>query len=183
MGSLGGRSMSGNVAMTEHGILNEGSDLRAHVCPRERRIYVYPTTKGAAAVQSDSYLLVPAHQNGVEGATAMGCWVPPDDIEECISISPREATWQAIGFRDDDGLGEKGRKALRLVKGLIQHGLFPGSLGGIEITDRDLQIEGMDIIIRAMSLPERRVQVKCDYKGGRSGLYLQTEERNPLGIH
>ena len=180
---MGGGGMSGNEVLVEHGILTEQSDLRAHVCPRERKVYVFPTQCGVDAVRGGDYPLFAAHQPGVDAVTAMGCWVPPDEIPYCLAVSPRSTTWKSLRFSDHDSLGTKGQKALSLILGMIRNGLFPGSLGGEDITDTGMQIDGMDIIIQSTTLPERRVQVKCDYAGGRSGLYLQTEECNPLGIH
>ena len=175
--------MTGNTALVPHGILTENSHLRVHVCPKERRIYIFPTESGIKAIESNRYVVENAHQPGTDVVTARGCWVPADDIQCCICISPRGAAWEAMRFSDADSLSEKGRKALRFVKAIIKSGLFPGSLGGIEITDRDLQIEGMDIIISKLTLPERRLQVKCDYAGGYHGLYLQIAECNPFSRH
>lgn len=86
-------------------------------------------------------------------------------------------------FKDGDGLSAKGEKALRFTLGIIKQGLFPGSLGGEDIKNLKLQVRGMDIVIPAGEMPERIVQVKCDYAGGRNGLYLQIAECNPFSRH
>lgn len=172
-----------NTALVEYGITTEQSDLRAHVCPRERMIYVFPTAAGVAAIETERYPLSDAHQKGTAIVTAQGCWVPPDDIESCLRISPRAATWDAMRFTEGDSAFEKGRKAAMLVYLMIRNGLFPGSLGSEYVTDADVQRQGMDIVIGAVTLPKRTIEVKCDYAGGSRGLYLQTRECNPFGIH
>lgn len=175
--------MSGNHVLIEHGITTEKSDLRCHVCPREQTVYIFPTEAGARAISEGNYPVHQAYQKGVSVPTAEGCWVPVEDIASCIAIRLRAVTWNSVGFSSADPLAEKGRKALRLVKAMIIQGLFPGSLGCTEITEQDIQVQGMDIIIHAVNLPARRVEVKCDYKGGRKGLFLQLRECNPLRIH
>lgn len=174
--------MTGNTTLVEHGIQSEGSDLRAHVCPLERAVYVFPTQSGVDAVNSNEYPVVPAHQAGTDAATAEGCWVPPEAITRCVCISPRKCAWDAARFQQEDQLQLKGEKAAKFVASMIRQGIFPGSLGGVEVTDVELQIVGMDIIIHKAELPERRIQVKYD-KGGRAGLFLQIRECNPLGLH
>ena len=171
------------MVLVDHGIMTEQSDLRAHVCPRERMVYVFPTTAGVAAIETGRYQLSNAYQKGTEIITAQGYWVPPDDIELCLRISPRMATWDAMNFAKGDSLREKGRKAATLVYLMIRNGLFPGSLGGDYVTDTDMQRRGMDIVIGPIEIPERTIEVKCDYRGGVGGLFLQTRECNPFGIH
>lgn len=175
--------MTGNTVLVDYGIATEESHLRAHVCPRERVIFVFPTAAGVAAIETGRYQLADAHQRGTTVVTAQGYWVPPDDIESCLRISPRMATWEAMRFSEDDSPFDKGRKAATLVYLMIRNGLFPGSLGGDYITDADVQRQGMDIIISPVTLPKRLIEVKCDYAGGARGLYLQTRECNPFGIH
>lgn len=167
-----------------YGILTERSDLRVHVCPRERTVYVFPTASGVAAVQSGRYRALPAYQKGVKGPTAVGYSVPPEEIEGCLALSPRRVAWEAMDFRDFDPPGEKGRKAVRFVMQMIERGMFPMPLIGKEIPQgHALQVQGTDIVIEERRVPQRRIEVKCDYKGGRRGLYLQVAERNPRGIH
>ena len=174
---------TGNTTLVEHGIQTELSDIRAHICPRERRVYIFPTQAGIEAIDSQRYVVKEAHQEGTDVITARGCWVPPMEIRRCISLAFRDSAWNKLQFRDGDSLSEKGSKALKLVLGIIRAGLFPGSLSGEKVQDLAWDIRGMDIIIRARHMPERIVQVKCDYAGGRSGLFLQLEECNPLGRH
>jgi len=173
----------GNTALIEHGIQTELSDIRAHVCPREGRVYIFPTQAGIKAIESQKYVVKDAYQEGTDVVTARGCWIPPMDIRRCVGLALPDRTWAYFQFRDSDSLSVKGSKALRLVLGIIRAGLFPGSLGGEKIRDLALDISGMDIIIKIHQMPERIVQVKCDYAGGRTGLFLQLAECNPLARH
>lgn len=173
----------GNTTLVEHGIQTENSHIRVHVCPRERHVYIFPTICGVEAVMSNNYVVKPAHQQGTQAITAIGCWVPPMEIRKCICLSFRDCAWDEVRFSKGDDLSMKGAKALKLTLDMIKQGLFPGSLGGESIENKELQIIGQDIIIKAHQMPERIVQVKCDYAGGRNGLFLQLEECNPLGRH
>jgi len=172
--------LTGNTTLVKHGIQTENSHLRVHVCPREKRVYVYPTECGVESVMSNRYPVDPAHQEDTQVVTAMGCWIPPMQIRKCVGLSFRDCAWDKMQFSDGDELSVKGTKALNLTLQMIKQGLFPGSLGAESIEDKDLQIEGQDIIIKSRQMPERIIQVKCDYAGGRNGLFLQLEECNPF---
>lgn len=127
-------------------------------------------------------------QLGVKGITATGRAVPVSAIRKCIAAGLPDRVWEKMAFDVNGHTGEKGRKAVRLVAGMIQDGLFPIpiALAGIDThPTTQIDIEGTDIHIstKAQSL---RIQVKCDYRGGEKelggtgNLYLQTAERNPL---
>lgn len=189
MGGIpGATSRIGNTRLIDHGIQNEDSHLRAHVCPMPQKVYVYPTQCGLNAISTGRYRLAAAHQPGVQVATAMGYLVPPFDIERCAGVSLRPAVWAAIQWKERSTYW-KGRQATVLVMGMLKNGLFPIPALGTEITDRDLQIEGTDIIVRAGAIRQQDIviQVKCDLPGGEppgsGSLYLQTQECNPFSIH
>lgn len=174
--------MLGNTKLIQYGILNEESDIRAHVCPLAKKVYVYPTQSGVYTVQSGSYKVVPAFQNGIK--TAEGYLVPPLHIPRIQVVEPPANYWNVVGFRDFDSLGSKGEKAVRLVKGLLINGLFPLWTQGQVITEKSLQISGTDILVSSSF----KIQVKCDYKGGEGrnttgNLYLQISECNPFCIY
>lgn len=171
--------------LVNYGIRQEESDVRVHVCPYVRRVYTFPTEEGVRALDSGSYEELEGHQNGVEGATSRGYNVPPSDIEKCICIKLREVTWKALEFSRDEPPNVKGQKAVRLVRQMIHNSMLP--LPGETKQDPSLEINGTDVIAR---FPEKEihVQVKCDFKGGAKdlggfGLFLQTHERNPRGLH
>lgn len=164
----------------DYGIQNEGSDLRAHVCVLARTVYVYPTACGVKAVESGKYKARPAKQPGYQAATAWGFLVPPDEIEHCIPVGARNLI-EAAGFNKDDTTTIKGEKAVAVVARLLRIGYFPLPVDPKIVLDADMQIAGTDIVVQA----KFRIQVKCDYEGGKGmictgNLYLQTAEINPF---
>jgi len=177
-----------NVILSDYGIQNEQSDLRAHVCPLVRRVYVYPTAEGRRAIEAGGWTARPAFQAGVAGPTAMGYCVPPFAIRRCVALEVRAEAWDAGGFDETDDTSSKGQKAVRFVAQMILNGLFPlpYALGHLnDDPDRAMQIRGDDIIVDLG--PNRvHIQVKCDFRGGdltlggTGNLYLQVAERNPL---
>lgn len=183
--------MLGNTVLVEHGIQTEQSNIRAHVCPKAKRIYVYPTWRGVDVIKSGGYRYVDAHQPGVIVTTAKGYLVPPFDIRDCVSISVNNGVWEWLAFSDDDSLRDRGRKATQLVLQMIKRGLFPIPAIGTEITDKDIQISGTDILIRSGAITQQDIiiQVKCDYPGGErelggtGNLFLQIAECNPQRIY
>jgi hypothetical protein len=169
----------------DYGIQKEQSDIRAHVCPKVRRVYVFPTEEGRKALAKGVKL--PAYQPGVEGPTALGHCVPVWCIRKCVCLQVKPAAWDAIGFSPEDDTSVKGHKAVRLVVGMIQNGLFPLPLTGSSNASLspELEIAGEDIRV-SVNEQTIAIQVKCDYPGGAvelggtGNLYLQTAECNPL---
>lgn len=177
--------------LVDYGIQNEKSDLRAHVCPKARRVYVFRTEDALAVTDTGRYIQVQAYQPGWEEPTATGYLVPPFDIPNCVSVTVRPCAWERLNFSDADNLSTKGRKAMSLVSQMIRRGLFPLPFFEAADTSLALDINGEDITVTARS-PEQqklRIQVKCDYPGGEKelggsgNLFLQISECNPLGIH
>ena len=172
-------------SLTDYGIQNEVSDLRAHVCVAVRKIYVFSTSAGVDCVSSGNFAQKPAYQqvNGTKTLTAMGCVVPVSRIHG-LRIMDLPVEW-ATDKRISKGAGEssKGKAAVGIIKYFILSGSFPFPLSPHDIGDHDLQISGMDIIVRMTA----RIQVKCDWAGGlpsppgTGNLYLQVAESNPLG--
>lgn len=187
----GATSLIGNRSLIDYGIQNENSHIRAHVCPIVRRVYVYPTACGMATIGSGDYPKVGGHQPGVNFITSEGYLVPPFDIQRCAAISINDGVWDALAFAETDSTSVKGRKAVRLVVGMLKHGLFPFPALAEEITDEDLQISGADILIKAGVVAKEGtiIQVKCDLKGGEAelggtgNLFLQVSECNPFSNH
>jgi len=178
----------GNTTLIDYGIQNENSHIRAHVCPVVKRIYVFPTANGVAAMESGDYPERSASQPGYDGVTAKGYLVPPFNIGDCVSVSVNDNVWAALRFDNGEKLTEKGDKAVRLVVGMLKRGLFPFPVVAEEIRDEDLQIKGADILVKAGVIAKEGtvIQVKCDFKGGEKSLggtgnlFLQTAECNPL---
>ena len=185
----------GNTKLVEYGIQNEESDLRAHVCPLAKVVYIYPTASGAEIAQSclDGTANYPLKQVRTGHIiTAEGYIVPWQDIAQIVEINVPDVTWNHLSL-DQIGLTttQKGQRAARLVKDMINRGVFPLSLlqielDGAEVKDKDIQIQGADIIITIAK--QVVVQVKCDLRGGNGcgvnnctgNLFLQVRECNPF---
>ncbi len=175
-----------NNELVRYGIQNEESDIRVHVCPNIKRVYVFPTKSGQEAIKkykNNTY----GYQENISHPTAKGKLIPWQKIKNCISIEFRDSAWDAMNFSEKDDISDKGKKATRLISEAIKNGLFPIPL--IDKCDsslpKEIEIKGQDIIIYIAS-QIINIQVKCDYPGGDkklggSGfLYLQTHEINPL---
>jgi len=172
--------------LVEYGIYQENSDVRVHVCPYVERVYVFPTQEGIRALEENDYKALNAYQDGVSGRTAIGYGVPPDDIQKCICVRVRRRVWAYLSFTRSASTSEKGGKAVRLVVGMIQRGMLP--LPGRTTQDPTMEIDGTDIVAH-FEEQTLNIQVKCDFRGGHKelgglgGLFLQTHERNPRGLH
>lgn len=168
--------------LTDYGIQNENSDIRIHVCPTVRRVYLYET----ASVQDilENYPERPAYQviDGESVLTAKGRIVPVSAIPDCREIALPAALWQAYPIKDEDSTSRKGSQAVELVRAAISRRYIVLPISAAVITDVDMQIDGTDIMVMC----RLRIQVKCDFKGGSKALggtgnlYLQTAECNPL---
>ena len=168
--------------LVDYGIQTEESDYRIHVCFGEGYIYVFQTAEGIEACKSGRYRCVAAHQPGVNYRTAEGYLVPPDDLSTCQRIRiPSDILIHCRCIRKAS-TSAKGRAAIQTVKAMTVRGLVPVPILADEVTEEDMQVKGVDILMVA----NVRMQVKCDYDGGISGtgnLYLQVRELNPLGLH
>lgn len=163
----------------EYGIMQELSDWRVHVCFGEGFAYLFKTDAGREACDSGTYRKLPAFQPGVDGATAYGYVVPPMDIRGCKRIEIPEGI-QAPSPKDTTSA--KGRAAERCAQEMFRRGLLPIEIETSFITDENVQMQGIDIVVKDRA----RIEIKCDYAGGVDGtgnLYLQISERNPLGRH
>jgi len=175
-----------NERLVEYGITTEQSDYRLHICFAEGYAYLYPTEAGREAVASGNHTVYRAYQPGVGGATALGVRVSPTEIPGC-KRTPIPPKWlEYVNCQSNESTPIKGRKAVEIAVQLLKRGKLPIELRCNEACGVDLQISGVDLIVTS----EVRIQVKCDYYGGleptkypTAGLYLQTHERNPRGLH
>lgn len=160
----------------EYGIYTENSDIRAHVSPEEKIIYVFKTKNGIRAIEKNNPPIVQAKQSGYERATATGWLVKPKLIEDLRRLLFK--TWKRWDeFSPKSDTTEKGRLAVECVLDVMRLGRFPIWIDTSEKDDKDIQIAGTDILIFC----DKRVQVKCDYPIKKSGnLFLQKAEINPL---
>lgn len=166
-----------------YGILDEQSDIRAHVGVASRSLYVFRTAEARNFLRAagSRYAVRPAYQPGVDGMTALGWKVPWKDIPGIRKIaSPTATIWGT--FDPSDTTTDKGRKAVAVVHAYLRNGRFPLWIYAEETTDTTMQVLGTDLIVYHTA----RIQVKCDWYAGEGGnlctgnLYLQTAERNPL---
>ena len=168
-----------------HGIQSEGSELRAHVCPRPNMLYVFPREAGYAAVDNNRLVACYQRIGGVDTISGTSWLVRPSEIEGLVKV---KIEWSRMGefFDKSKTTSDKGRLAEQCVVGLIRLGLFPGVPawpGASVSTSRRIQLGGGDIV-----LPDGRiVEVKCDLPGGErpgtGNLCLQRSEINPEGRH
>lgn len=164
--------------LVDYGIQNEQSDLRCHVSVCNATVYVFTTKSGQRAIQDHPEIAGrPAFQDGVNGATAYGYPMPIRHIRGITSIKIPQYLFMDANFLQSDTTTQKGNKAVHIIKEMLKKNLIPFNFDVTEITDRTMQIKGMDILVSA----KYKIQVKCDWRAGETrNVYLQTAERNPL---
>lgn len=166
--------------MMDYGIRRERSDYRLHICFLEGYAYLYRTEYGIEAIDNGKYKELHARQDGVDGITARGYNVPPEDIRACRRIEIPRKWLDVVACCDSDPLVEKKRKAEKIAEAMFRHGRLPVRMTTRVLTDVDAQIAGGDLEITC----KHTIQVKCDFRGGTPpeffGLFIQTHERNPL---
>ncbi len=173
-----------NTELIDYGILEERSDIRAHVSPQTRRFYVFRTASMVELISREKYVPKPAYQTGYDSPTAMGYLVPVEDIPDLRVLQWRSTSWW-LNFKESDSTSKKGAMAVWVVRELMRLGRFPLWFDGEEITDMRIDIQGTDIIVAG----KWRVQVKCDWKagvrkdGGSGNLYIQIQEANPFRLY
>jgi hypothetical protein len=165
--------------LVEYGILQEQSDIRAHVSVVTKTVFVFKTEE-VKKILPGKYRLVGASQPGISVKTAEGWLVPVGDIPDIRQIKCNNYSWWDR-FSDSDSTSEKGKKATKVVVFLLRKGQIPLWLSVREPEEKDIQISGVDIIITK----NLRIQVKCDWRsgpkelGGSGNLFIQKAEINP----
>jgi len=168
----------------EHGILQESCDYHCHVCFLEGTVYVYPTEMGKKAVKARKGYEHEAGQQGVDYKTGKGRIINPMDIDYCERYEIPKDLLSDNRLMPTYSTSQKGAAAVRIVAGLLKRKIVKIPLQSVEITDEDLQIKGVDMIVHC----KIKLQIKCDKAGGMrafkyrdpAGIFLQTHERNPL---
>lgn len=164
----------------DYGIQTEQSDIRCHVAPGTRSIFVFRTAD-AIALLPGSYELRDAFQNGIKGRTAQGYIIPWKDVPDIRRVRWRTYPWWEK-FSQAQSTSEKGASAVWVASELLRSGRFPLWVAAAESERLDLQIRGTDILLWG----RWKIQVKCDWKagdrdeGGSGNLFFQIAERNPL---
>lgn len=166
----------------EHGIQTEDSDFRVHICFETKQAYIFPTTSAVGAMKG--YRIVEAFQwvNGRKAVTSRGHIVPPGAIPGCkwVAIPADIILGAAMPSRSSSDTSQKGRAAESITQAMLSRGLLPLPQLTEIVSSEDLQISGLDIMLKPV-----KIQVKCDYRGGHKefggtgNLYLETHERNP----
>lgn len=174
------------MKMFEYGVQTELSDIRAHVGMTVCKVYVFPTKETKELIEKmskENMSRRPAYQPGVSSPTAWGFPVPWEQIPRIKEV--RFPKGWILNWKDTLSTTQKGAIAVDVVRNLLKLGRFPLWAEAIIPEDREIQIQGTDIIVKQ----EFRIQVKCDAKcgsrelGGTGNIYLQTHESNPLGKH
>jgi len=172
------------MKLHKYGIDDEQSDIRAHVSLPGRRITVYRTADMVALIAHNSYRQRTATQPGVDGVTALGWLVPIGDIQPQYVMQSDCFPWDKWNHEEMD-CAQKGDMAVVCVRAAILANKFPLWVCGHVNGDKELDIQGTDIIVSA----RRRIQVKYDAPayprrdGGTGNLYIQTHECNPLKMY
>ena len=167
----------------EYGIAEEKSDIRAHVCLPGHMVTVYKTRDMVALLATRRYPIANGYQANIDFPTSKGFLVPLDDIQPQHLLRSSRFPW-GRWRHSEMGCKEKGDMAVLCVRAAIQANLFPLWLCGVVCADREIDIQGTDIVVSA----NRRIQVKYDCgahpkkNGGTGNLFIQTHECNPLGI-
>jgi hypothetical protein len=179
-----GKSGTEQPPLINYGFQNERSDLRIHVAPRSRLVFVFPTA-AARELDLQKYRKTWARQDGVGYKTAEGYLVPPHDIRDLHTVKLFEKHWWD-GFDEPWHLlstTEKGNLAVELTIRLLKEARIPLSAhNSVKCARLDVQREGIDILLTG----EWKIQVKHDKKAGKSQfggtgfLFLQVAELNPL---
>jgi len=173
--------------LIQHGIYEDESDWRIHICALIKIAYVFPTQAGKEAIKNTSSIEKIAWQKGISYPTGRGYCIPPNQISDCLQYHIPTHVWNQYQFEYYDSCGIKGRKAALIAKTMIEQGFIKIPMTHIDIENKDLQIKGYDLIVSPKY--GKSIQVKCDYNGGdkklggTGNLFLQTHELNPLNIH
>lgn len=169
--------------LIDYGIQSEQTHLRAHVCVVAQQVYIYPTVDGIRACESGRYPLRPAYTGKTR--TAEGYVIPPGAIDRMMRIAIHPTFFDHFPIRTDDTTSQKGTQATAIIREMLRYGHFPIPCIPDVVTDRAVQITGVDITVQA----SLTIQVKCDYFGGErdfggtGNLYIQIAELNPYASH
>jgi len=170
--------------LCKYGIEEEQSDIRAHVSLPGRCITVFRTADMVKLIKENKFREVGATQPGVEYDTAKGRLVPLKAIKPKGVLTSEVFPWGEYHHEEMD-TGAKGDMAVECVIRAIRANKFPLWLNPEIEGNKDLDIQGTDVIVSA----KRRIQVKYDHlaypkaKGGSGNLFIQTHESNPRKIY
>lgn len=178
--------------LVEYGIQIERSTHRVHVDLEMRKVYIFRTHDAIQLLPEPIHPTCVSEWEGIKAlggyqlvswgrykkagiATSRGCKLAWKDIPGCKEIIIPED----IDIPDDiTGHSQLGKLAFS-----IAHEMFERHLISIEINIQEVNTHAEQILgIDAISSPVK-IQVKCDRWCSRWGLFLQTHEWNPEGLH
>lgn len=166
------------AGLVPYGIADDVATFRIHVCPIAGCIYLFRTAAVRDLIAASSFPQKTAQIDGV--ITAEGWLVPVDLIPGLVEIEIPAEILSRVRAAKDASTDERGEVAERTVQYALQKGLIPLPMTGHRVTDRALQIAGIDLVASTTV----SVQVKYDHKGGaksRGGtgnVYVQSKERH-----
>lgn len=120
-----------NTTLVHHGLAQDQSDYRAHVCAGTKMVFVYRTKDMQAylAKEGKRYRQAEAYQGEVK--TALGYTVPLTDLRVPnppigLWVLPFPGNWlEELQLTPGNDLADRGQKAELIVMRLIQLGRFP----------------------------------------------------------
>ncbi len=175
----------GESKLREHGLKQEGSDLRIHICAKVMKAYLFPTARGIDAINSGLYPEYSAGQEGVNFSTARGFCVPPGDISGCVAYPIPENILIRYPIEYSFSCKKKGKVAVSIARVMLRQGLIRFPTLPQKIMSGDIKMEKTG----TMHIGNCKIRIKCDFNGGdrslggTGSLFLQTAEANPLGIY
>jgi hypothetical protein len=167
----------------DYGIQLERSDIRVHVSPATRRLFVFQTAAAQKLLEDrgNEFKERDAYQQDVEYATAKGRLVPCKQMPTLRTVVLLAGHWWEA-FNPEHKPSTKGFAAARLVERALREGWVPLPYAlAVESKDLKIQRSGTDIL----TWGHHRIQVKCDWLagpvalGGSGNLFLQEAEINP----
>ncbi len=140
---------------------------------------MFPTASGKKAIAHPSARSFSAGQQGTGIITGTGKKIAWRFVDGCVELPIPIDILAEVRFKKDASTTEKGAKAVQVVSAMLRRGLIQLPVRIHEVQDKDLQIQGQDMIVFC----KIAIQVKCDYWAAEYGLSLQTAECNPFGRH
>lgn len=176
----------GNTQLVNYGIQTEQSDYRAHVGYKTQHLFVFSTASAKQVLQKEQrrYELKNVNSRDMRGndiCTAKGFPVPLSDIPSLQEIMIPPDVYKKHPIILSDPTTIKGVQAVSIVVEMLKRHLILLPIEVHEVTEKTLQIQGQDILVKA----NLRIQVKCDFSAGRKpegsgNLFLQIAECNPF---
>jgi hypothetical protein len=179
MGPMGQPSVNHQPRLHDYGIQTEDSDIRCHVAPGTRSIFVFRTAT-VLSLLNGRHTEALAGQAGVSYPTGKGYLVSWRQVPDIRRIQWNSFPWWDR-FKRDQTTSEKGAHAVWVCTELMRLGRFPLWVEAKESERAQVQLKGTDIVLWG----RWKIQVKCDFYAGdgvsgTGNLFIQTAELNPL---